>query len=139
MGIFPKLRIAGEGVDFEGLEKAFDTGETHVCRNGGVFYNKYEKKDVIYGEDVFTFSKDYADGLTESAVLEDFISELLRRREVITEAAGKHRVSLCISLYPDDYYQSIGFPAGILERVSRLGVEMYVEVYFLKDIYEGNG
>lgn len=138
MQTFIKLRVAGEQLDLTLLKEVFKTGETHVCKKGDVYYNKYAKEEIVYNEDVFTLEKVYTSESSITVAISGFVSELLQNKKVIKETVNNNHISLCISLYPDDYYQNISLTRDILENVNFLGIEMNLEVYFLKDIYEGN-
>jgi hypothetical protein len=69
----------------------------------------------------------------------DFIASLLPHKKLIRSLAEQHLVMLWLSLYLDGYHTNVGISPQTISMLSKLEIELNVEISFLQDIYDGNG
>ncbi|MPM22895.1 hypothetical protein SDC9_69355 [bioreactor metagenome] len=92
---------------------------------------------VTFDEDVFSFDRRYDTDKTEDAAINEFITELLPKKDYIRSLSSSHLVMFWLSVYPDEYHTNIRFSNDTINKLSEFGIELNVEISILKDIYEG--
>jgi len=121
---YVNFRIAGQNIDWEGVNKALNISPTHICKKGDLKYDKITKQPFIYSEDCWTYDIkiENLDEIEEK--LENFIDLFHMNKDCVQQLSSLHSVTLWITMYQEAFQQNLHFSKNVLSKISDLGIEM---------------
>lgn len=137
MASFMTFRISGDNLAFDALIEAFGAGKVHICKKGNTFYDRITKTADTFREDCFTVSREYDDSIPPDEAIFSFVSSFLPHKKGIRDLAKENMLMFWLSLYPEEYQTNICLSPKTLARLSEIGIELNIEISFLREFYQG--
>ena len=128
------LRINGEKLDLENISKQLNMEPRYACHSGSKYYDKYEKSEKLYSEDIWLFSMDMTDDESIDCAINKFVDLFIRFSDFL---AQQESVTIWISLYPETEQFNIHVSKCSISKLCKLGIDFDIEIAHLQTIYDG--
>ena len=136
---FVKLRIAGQDLNFEQINKELSQKPSAIYCKGDSYTPKFgDKQPIIYNEDCWIFETEKQEGEMLDDMLYNFLTRFIKSKEYIKELSLNTDVSLWVSVYPDTEQSNIHLENKTIKLLSDMGLVIDFDIMFLKDFYDGN-
>jgi hypothetical protein len=134
------LRISGDNLDLDEITKMIGVMPSYSYKKGERRRVRIVKElqEVIYSEDCWIKQYKIPKQTEIYKALGRFLNKLLPKTYFLNDLAKKARITLWISVYPEDIRANINLPNKIIQSVSNMGIDMDVSFSFLQDFYNGN-
>lgn len=134
---FVKLRITGQNLDFEQLNRELSHQPSFSYRKGDSHTPKIgDKQSVIYKEDCWIFEIEKHEDETIDNMLYGFLTEFKQSQEYL-KSLSDNDVTLWVSVYPDELQSDIHLENKTLKLLADMGLSVDFYVMFLNDFYDG--
>ena len=135
---FVKLKITGQSLNFEEIIQELSQRPSFTYCKGDCYTPKFgDKQSIIYKEDCLIFETEKQESETLDDMLYNFLTRFANLKECINKLSLDAKVSLWVSVYPNDEQSMIHLENKTLELLADMGLVVDFDIMFLKDFYDG--
>jgi hypothetical protein len=133
------LRISGNDLDLNEISKGIGITPTYSYKNGEkrIIKNQNKSQEVVYSEDCWIKQYKIPRQTELNKALQHFLNKIRPRTEYLHALTKHARITLWISLYPEDIQININLPNEMIGFIGGMGIEMDISMYCLQDFYSG--
>ena len=130
-GTFIYLRIEGDELDFQDLEKQLKTRPTWVHKKGERFEDKRFHETVVYEKDCWMYEMEAEEGMTIGVLLDRFLNVLEADCAALRDLSAYYDIKFYVSAYPDSRHYSIDFSEAQLQKISSYHIPLIYTTLYL--------
>ena len=134
---FVKLRITGQDLNLEQINKELSQQPSFTYRKGDTYTPKFgDKQPIIYKEDCWLFEVEKQEDETIDATVYRFLTKFVKSKEYLNKLSQKAELTLWVSAYPDNEQGNIHLENKTLKLLADFGLVVDFDIMFLKDFYD---
>ena len=135
-GTFIYLRIEGDAIDFQELDKHLKLKPQLIQKKGEKFQIKRNKskqlnKAGVYKTDCWQYEMEAEEGMNMEALLDQFLDALEEDRPVLQCLSECYDIKLYISAYPESRHYSFDFSKEQLQRIGSYRIPLAFSALYL--------